>query len=459
MKKLGVLNAALLIAAGCTVDVVFEPFGDEVSLEASWTIDDLPADAASCEELGASTVVLQVYEETGSDFVTDGAWEASCASGGFATGPVLRADTYRVRLVAVDAAGRSVGQTTFSRVTARTGEVIVVDGNFVPVEVFDPSGTEVDLDVTWTIGGGVADAISCADLGADRVQVQIWNAEGTMFWLDPALTADCADGGFVTVPILAAGTYQLRFVAMGGGGTVDQTDFIAVTVGDGETIVADADFVLPAVTDATLAGSWEIDGFLADAASCADAGIDTVVLSVANDFAGTDIYIEYEFDCALGSFDSRTDGTGVTLPIDSIFYYRWLAENAVGDLLAESDPIELVVDDTHENLGVPSFPGGNTLTVNLLWETDFGTGLYDTCAASAVDTMGYDLYDSFSDRVVAEFDIFCENQLVFEDVLPDTYELDLTGDAIDGTKWGTTCTGLTVTGGMATYDCFVDVEL
>jgi len=66
MKKLGILNAAVLIAAGCTVDVVFEPFGAEVSLDASWTIDGLAADATTCDELGASTVELQVWEESGS---------------------------------------------------------------------------------------------------------------------------------------------------------------------------------------------------------------------------------------------------------------------------------------------------------------------------------------------------------------------------------------------------------
>lgn len=462
MKKLGLLNAALLIAAGCTVDVVFEPFGDEVSLEASWTIDGAAADATTCDELGASTVELQVWEESGDDFVTDGAWEANCASGGFTTGPVLRAGTYRVRLVAVDAAGRSVASTSYSRVTANVGDVIVVEGDFIPVEVFDPSGTAVDLDVTWTIEGGVADSVSCADLGADTVQVQVWNADRTMFWVDadPSLTADCADGGFVTAPILAPGTYQLRFSALGGGGTVDQTDFITVTVGDGETIVADADFVLPAATDATLAGSWEIDGVTADATSCANAGIDSVILAIYNDAAGSDVYVEYEFDCALGSFDSRTDDSGVTVPIGPMFYSQWLAEDAGGTLLASSDILELQVvsPTTHANLGIPNFPGGTTLIVNLFWETDFDTGTYGTCAESAVDTMGYDLYDSLSDRVVAEFDIACQNQLIFDDPLADTYELDLTGDATDGTKWGTTCTALTISSGMATYDCYVDIE-
>ncbi len=315
--------------------------------------------------------------------------------------------------------------------------------------------------MTWTIEGGVADAVSCADLGADRVQVQIWSADGLTLWTtpDPSLTADCADGGFVTAPILAAGTYQLRFSALGGGGTVDQTDFITVTVGAGETIVADADFVFPAATDATLAGSWEIDGVTADATSCADAGIDTVVLSIANDAAGTDPYIEYAFDCEIGSFDSRTDDTGVTIPIGPMFYSQWLAEDAAGNVLASSDFLELQVvsPNTHANLGIPNFPGGTTMIVNFFWETDLGSGTYGTCAESAVDTMGYDVYDSLGDRAVAEFDIFCENQLVFEGLLADTYEVDITGDATDGTKWGTTCTGLTLSSGLATYDCYVDV--
>ncbi len=460
MKKLGLLNAALLIAAGCTVDVVFEPFGSEVSLDASWTIDGLPADATTCDELGASTVELQVWAESGSDFVTDGAWEAACSSGGFTTGPVLLADTYRVRLVAIDSAGRNVGQTDFSRVTANVGDTIVVNGNFVPVEVFDPTGGDIDVDAAWTVDGVEASAAGCSALGATDVQLQVWDASRTAFYIDPSWNASCASGGFVTAPILVPGTYQVRLVARDSSGSgVTETDFVTVTAAAGETIVIDADFVPGAATDATLAGSWEIDGAVADAASCAAAGIDSVVLSIANDAAGSDIFIEYEFDCELGSFDSRTDGTGVTIPIGPMFFSQWLALDAAGDVLASSDFLELqvVAPTNHANLAIPNFPGGTTLIVNLFWETDLGTGTYGTCAESAVDTMGYDLYDGLDARVVAEFDIACENQLVFEDPLPDDYELDLTGDATDGTKWGTTCTGLSVVSGMTTFDCYVDV--
>jgi len=460
MKKLGLLNAALLIAAGCTVDVVFEPFGSDVSLDASWTIDGLPADATTCDELGASTVELQVWEASGSDFVTDGAWEASCAGGGFTTGPVLAAGTYRVRLVAIDAAGRDVAQTELSRAVGAVGETIVVEGNFVPVEVFDPTGGDIDVDAAWTIDGIAADAAGCAALGADTVQLEVRDAAGVASYIDPSWSAACSSGGFVTTPTLVAGTYQVRLLAESStGATVDQTDFSTVTAAAGETIVIDADFVSPAPTDATLAGSWEIDGVIADATSCANAGIDAVVLSIANDAAGSDIFIEYEFDCALGSFDSRTDGTGVTVPIGPMYFSQWLAVDAADNVLASSDFLELQVvsPTTHANLAIPNFPGGTTLIVNFLWETDFGTGVYGTCAEAAVDTMGYDLYDSFDARYLAEFDIFCEDQLIFDDPLPDDYEMDITGDATDGTKWGTTCTGLSVPGGMVTYDCFVDV--
>lgn len=461
LKKLGLLSAALVVAAGCTVDVVFDPFGSDVSLEASWTIDGAAADATTCDELGASTVELQVWEESGDDFVTDGAWEASCSSGGFTTGPVLLAGTYRVRLVAVDAAGRNVAQTEFSRVTANVGDTIVVSGNFVPVEVFDPTGGDIDLDVAWTIDGVEASSAACASIGATDVQLQVWDAGRTAFYIDPSWNVSCASGGFVTAPILLPGTYQVRLVARDSAGTIDETDFVTVTAAAGETIVIDADFVGGVATDATLAGSWEIDGVIADATSCANAGIDSVVLSIANDAAGSDIFVEYEFDCALGSFDSRTDGSGVTVPIGPMFFSQWLALDATGAVLASSDFLELqvVAPTTHANLAVPNFPGGTTLIVNLFWETGLATGTYGTCAEAAVDTMGYDLYDSADARVVAEFDILCEEQLIIEDPLPDTYELDLTGDASDGTKWGTTCTGLTVASGMTTYDCFVDVVL
>ena len=334
------------------------------------------------------------------------------------------------------------------------GGTVIVD--------FDPLGGTGEVEAVWTIDGIVPDAAGCAALGASRVRLEVWDAATDGFYTDASWEADCnTPGGFTTGPVLSPDTYRLRLLALSGSTVVSSTPYEMVRIDNDTIVTLDGDFPSVPVTgtDATLAGSWEIDGVTANAASCAAAGIDEVVLSIANDPAGTDIEVEYVFDCAQGFFDSRTDGSGVTVPMGPMFFSQWYAEAADDSVLAESPWLELqvVAPTTHADLAVPNFPGGTTLIVNLFWDTGAG---YGTCAEAAVDTMGYELYDSVDvNPVFAEFDIPCQDQLIFDDPAVDIYELGVTGDATDGTKWGITCTGLTVDRGMVTYDCSVDIDL
>ncbi|MAQ16862.1 MAG: hypothetical protein CMN30_18975 [Sandaracinus sp.] len=337
----------------------------------------------------------------------------------------------------------------------------VEGGGSVDVDVFDPIGGDVSVDALWTINGQPASAATCAEIGASTVVLEVWDSSRGNFYTEAAWEVACASGGFVTGPVLFPDTYDLRFVAYDAAGVeVLATDYARVTALAGDIIEVTGNFVgTVAPTEATLSGSWEIDGVTADAASCAAAGIDEVVLSIANDAAGTDIYVEYVFDCAQGSFDARSDSPEVTIPIGPMYFSQWYAEAADDSVLAESDWLELQVvsPTTHANLAVPNFPGGTTLIVNLFWETGLGTGIYGTCADAAVDTMGYELYLGDT-AIVSDFGGACANQLIFDDPAADIYELDVSGDATDGTKWGITCTGLSVSSGMVTYDCDVDVQ-
>lgn len=456
-KWIAVLGA-LAAASGCVVEVTFDPIGGDVAVDGSWTIDGGPATVESCATAGITDIELQIFDSVRNVSYTDGTLRGACEDGGFTTGPFLLADTYRLQWVAYDGI-REVGRSGFQSVSAAPGDTILADVDFLsPEPAFDPTGGDVSLDVTWTIGGGVADAGTCAANGITDVEVLIWNQAGTMFFSDPALRVGCANGAFVTDPFLLPGTYQLQFAARGAGGTVETLDRVTVTANAGDTIVADADFTAAAV-DTTIEGSWTINGMTPTIDNCLDNGVDGVRVSFYNDAAGTDLFRSYDFDCETGLFDGRV--TGESLP-PAMFYSQWDAldasDRSIGASALEEFDTSVV---THAVLRPINFEIlAPTLDITFMFETDFGSGLYDTCEGSGVDrTFGYELIAGDGVTVVdSMFGIACANGLEYTDLASDTYSIDVNADATDGTKWGVLCDGLVLgAGGVSSYNCNVPV--
>lgn len=199
-------------AAGCVVEIGPDPFGAEVSVDAAWTINGVPANAAECAAAGVTDVRIRVLDGAGSWI--DNRLTFPCAQGSASTGPVLLEGTYDLVVEAVDrnAASVVVAATDPVTVTALFGDTITIDADFIIESI--PAGT---LTGSWTINGATPDATNCGDLGIAEVHVQFLDAGGVP---DPASTLAyaCATGGFSE--LVAVGSYNLRVVAVDADGAV-----------------------------------------------------------------------------------------------------------------------------------------------------------------------------------------------------------------------------------------------
>ncbi|MEM9067656.1 MAG: hypothetical protein AAGE52_04095 [Myxococcota bacterium] len=340
----------------------------------------------------------------------------------------------------------------------------MVASGCVTVE-FEPIGGDVSVAGSWTINGAAADAISCDAAGIATVQLFVCDAiDGSCF--DGAeINAPCANGAFNTGPLLVPDFYALQWAAFDASGfEVGRGGWQEVTALAGDTISTSVNFEMDMPLEGTLAGSWSINGFQADATTCADFGVTTIRLNAALDSAGADVFRSFDIPCANGSFDSRDTIGDPTLPAGT-YYTEWFALDAGGAVLAQMTP-PILLDttvSTHADLLPFDFEivVVNTLDVNILWEIE--TGGFGTCEMSgAAVNFGYFLFSSGGTLIAEDDSLGCANGLTFDDIASDTYTLELRADSADGViKWGNGpagCTGLVVEAGLEAYDCQVPIQ-
>lgn len=204
-----------------------------------------------------------------------------------------------------------------------------------------------------------------------------------------------------------------------------------------------------AAEEGTLSTTWLINGFQADATSCAQAGIDVVRFTVVEGSSTGPVFREWETPCSAGGFDSRSDATAPTVPLGPMYFSHFSAINAGGASLGATEPLELQLGGSVNHAVLASadfvFEFADELEVPIVWETIAG-GAFGDCNQADVAVISYSLRDITGAplELFAETGVACADSLIFssEDNAsfgPGTIELRLTGDANDGTKWSETC--------------------
>ena len=221
--------------------------------------------------------------------------------------------------------------------------------------------------------------------------------------------------------------------------------------------------------DGTLDAVWFINSWAANADTCAAAGVANVRFNVLEGTATGPVFEQWIIPCSDGGFDSRTDTSAPTIPLNQMFFSFFEALDAADAVLDTSDTFELELSDvtTHAQLADSDFTVVtiNELTFPLRWETGMSTGEFSDCITAGVDTMmGYDLFpDGGVTALFTERGVDCADSLIFDDEInaafgPGTYELLMDASAADGTKWGATC-AIVYDGGRATAASPCDVPV
>jgi hypothetical protein len=456
----GLLTAGLVSAgaSGCLVIVD----DTNTSISGSWTIDGGAASASSCAAIGIDTVELTLYLPGSA--VPYETLSASCAAGSVdsrTTGAFISSGSYEYTFEAFRGAS-SVALTGRTPVRLAINDHTRVSTNFASATGFDPRGSDATAEASWTIDGATPSAASCAALGVARVRVAFQN--GATWYEHPDLTAPCSAGRIDTRtspgPVIAAGDWVMQVQALDAAGAIVAQGMSAdLTVPQqppvSHVVMDPIDFTggafNPMGSDATVAGSWQLNGRMPTSDSCYALGIDRVRVAL---YAASDVAFEngvtiYQAQCSAGFFDSRP------MPVIRAGRYLWAVEavDAAGEIVAEYSemtPLDIPAG-THVDLPLVDFAFPTTLTLGLEWQAPTG-GAFTTCAAAGVATYNYTLFRDGS--IVATADARpCQDLVSFNatDTAgfgPGTYALYFEGFNGAGRKqWAvppSTCDGIRV---------------
>lgn len=241
LKLAGFFFIAAFVVSACTVEVRFEAAGDDLVVNAEWTINGAPATAASCGASGVDEIQLFFYDIDSLEFYTDDTlFIIPCANGSYSSvGPILRHGSYRLQVAAYDATGLELARSGFVRFDAPFPATAVDVFADIPVSVgpgeFNPLGSDVSLSGEWQIdfGGGpvVADATSCTDAKLTGVNLVFLDETMAFEFRDPMLQFNCSDGGFSTTgPYLASGRYYTFWEFLDGGTVVATSETLLLDV-------------------------------------------------------------------------------------------------------------------------------------------------------------------------------------------------------------------------------------
>ena len=287
----GLLSLAL--AAGCTVEVDFDPQGTDVSLSGSWTINGQPASVATCDAAGIDFLGLGFFNDGSSHFYGDDPEDPDevslifpCADGDFSTGPVLEFGRYDVQWQAFerDEEGRlrqlGVRGERFTLDARSESRVVLAPVDFVTDAVdFDPRGVDASLEVDWDVDAAAPTETSCADADIANVQIVFYAEDDTAFANGVIIDEiACAEGKYNSMPenVVAEGRYMTSLVAVDAENNVvgESTPLLLVVDASLNTHyrLQKWDFAAPSLR---LALTWDIDPTKTmEGADCTEAGVD-----------------------------------------------------------------------------------------------------------------------------------------------------------------------------------------
>ena len=303
----GVLATALaVVAAGCVVQVSFEPFGNDFALEGSWTVN---GETASVDTCGQAETVRLVFYDGGSPYFFDDV-EFPCENGGFSTGQIFAYGEYTIEWQILDAGGVVLDRSARMPLVVSAPETVVsipVDGpqDFTVEDPgFDPTGSDDSLSADWTINGMETTAALCDSAGIANVDILLF-AEDDEDYADPYRvgTAPCADGLWASAgPIIRDGSYRTEIVAYDADDAVVDTfrsEFILDTTAVTHAMLMTANFEV--ITSLTVQLGWDTDsasGTVTEG-SCSEAGVVSFSYMLT-DVSSTGSNYDEMFDIACG---------------------------------------------------------------------------------------------------------------------------------------------------------------
>ncbi len=444
LALLGLTTLSAASLAACTVQTVdVDPRGVAVDLEASWTIDGAAADQASCDAAGISTVQLVfvegAFEGRYNDFLFN------CSDGSVIVDKVLARGTYSAFWEAQDSLGRALQASGIITVDA-TGTVARPD---IPdFGTFDPRGTDVALEASWTIEGSAADQAACDGAGIDTVELVF--LDGTIEYRYPEFVFECEAGSYVGTADLATGTYAAFWEAQDSTGVAVQKS-ANITVDATGTVarpdIPDFSSQVVVTNDAVLTVTWDTDiGTDIVGTNCSGVdGVNFIAYALHNNETD-DLIKDYgamsgctneitipESDIDVGT-SYRVDIDGG--PEDGSWYWQgscfFTAEEGGTTASCEAADVRY------------------RLAVDLVWDSNEGPDFSAAdCTGAGVEFMNYELRPTGGSAIVSESQIACGNEIIFEEPLvtggaDQTYELTIIGhdDGTFGGEWTLLCVGL-----------------
>jgi hypothetical protein len=187
----------------------FDPRGNDSSLEGEWLLNGAAATEANCQALGIDQVQLVFTDGEGARFSSaELTWP--CTDGSFDTRPttVLRAGSYFVEWVALDAVGGEVEHLREVELEVGTGHTVVPPGDF---------GVEtgvLSVQLKWQRDAEDTEGGSCAEAGVDNLFWSYIDEGGNDV---TGASGPCFDN--IPMTTLAFGEYE---VSITGTSTEDQ---------------------------------------------------------------------------------------------------------------------------------------------------------------------------------------------------------------------------------------------
>lgn len=299
MKRVFTVGLVLsLAAAGCVVEVTFDPFGTDFALSGTWTVNGQPASQAACDAAGIAEVRVVLFDE-GTPF-TYSELTFPCAAGSFQTAQIFQYGNYESSWEALDGKG-DILNLTIDREVLR-----VFSPNTLAAlrpQDFVSTGTPVSaLDVGLRFGLPAApDTFDvCTSAGVSTIDYSLAPTGGA-----PVVTMVGDPCGDLSFSDLQDGTYDLTVDGRLASGVIGWSGVctnlnVVGGVGSG---TCNFDYVQGLTINMTFSAAGGPD------ATCQQSGITNVVYQLLD---GTGTVVQGSMASGPCPADSRLSFTGLT---------------------------------------------------------------------------------------------------------------------------------------------------